>query len=73
MSKGSLHESLNHLIDATDQRMITQDELLIERHHISKAINAVSDSSLPKKNGQGRRRSEPCPNDSPTGVEVDLT
>jgi len=33
MSKGSLHESLNHLIDARDQRMITSDELLIEEHH----------------------------------------
>jgi four helix bundle protein len=42
MSKGSLHESLNHLIDARDQRMITDDELLIEEHHIRKAINAVT-------------------------------
>ena len=42
MSKGSLHESLNHLIDARDQRMITRDELLIEEHHIKKAINAVT-------------------------------
>ena len=42
MSKGSLHESLNHLIDARDQRMITSDELLIERHHIEKAISAVT-------------------------------
>ena len=36
------HESLNHLIDARDQRMITEDELLIEEHHIRKAINAVT-------------------------------
>jgi len=42
MSKGSLHESLNHLIDARDLRMITGDELLIERHHIEKAVNAVT-------------------------------
>ena len=42
IAKGSLHESLNHLIDARDQRMITEDELLIEEHHIKKAINAVT-------------------------------
>ena len=42
IAKGSLHESLNHLIDARDQRMITEGELLIEEHHIKKAINAVT-------------------------------
>jgi len=42
MSKGSLHESLNHLIDARDQRMITEDELLNEVHHIRKAIDTVT-------------------------------
>jgi len=42
IAKGSLHESMNHLIDARDQRFITEDELLIEEHHIKKAINAVT-------------------------------
>jgi four helix bundle protein len=42
IAKGSLHESLNHLIDARDQRMITEDELLIEEHHVRKAINTVT-------------------------------
>ena len=42
IAKGSLHESMNHLIDAKDQRLITEDELLIEEHHIKKAINAVT-------------------------------
>jgi four helix bundle protein len=42
IAKGSLHESMNHLIDARDQRLITEDELLIEEHHIKKAINAVT-------------------------------
>jgi hypothetical protein len=59
------NESLNHLIDACDQQMITEDELLIERHHIKKAIPQ-------KKNGRERRRSSSHPNDSPTGVETDI-
>ena len=42
IAKGSLHESMNHLIDAKDQRLITEDELLIEEHHVKKAINAVT-------------------------------
>ena len=71
MSKGSLHESLNHLIDATDQRMITQDELLIERHHITKAINAVTGlirhletSKEPDRNEpRTRNPTEPNPED----------
>ena len=42
ISKGLLHELVNHLIDARDQRMITEDELLVEEHHIIKAINAVT-------------------------------
>ena len=42
IAKGSLHESMNHLIDARDQRLITEDELLVEEHHIKKAINAVT-------------------------------
>ena len=42
IAKGSLHELVNHLIDARDQRMITEDELLVEEHHVKKAINAVT-------------------------------
>lgn len=42
ISKGSLHESTNHLIDARDQRFMTEDELLIEEHYIRKAIHAVT-------------------------------
>ena len=37
IAKGSLHESVNHLIDARDQRMISEDELLIEEHHVKRA------------------------------------
>jgi four helix bundle protein len=36
IAKGSLHESVNHLIDAKDQRLITEDELLIEESIISR-------------------------------------
>jgi four helix bundle protein len=42
IAKGSLHESLNHLINACDQNMITEDELKVERHHINKAIDSVT-------------------------------
>ena len=71
MSKGSLHESLNHLIDAADQRLMTQDELLLERHHISKAIHAVTGlirhletSKEPDRNPfRTRNPTEPDPED----------
>jgi len=42
IAKGSLHESINHLIDARDSRYITDDELSIEEHHLKKAIHALT-------------------------------
>ena len=42
IAKGSAHEVLNHLIEARDQRLITEDELMIEEHHVRKAINAMT-------------------------------
>ena len=42
IAKGSLQESLNHLIDARDRQFIADDELFIEEHHIKKAIHAVT-------------------------------
>ena len=71
ISKGSLHESLNHLIDARDQRMITEDELLIEEHHIKKAIDAVTGLIRHLETTKGPREPEPepepgTPNQNPT-------
>ena len=77
MSKGSLHESLNHLIDAKDQRMISADELVMERHHIEKAINAVTglirhletskepDRNQPRTRNPKPRTVTPNPNPNP--------
>ena len=72
MSKGSLHESLNHLIDAKDLRMITEDELLLEEHHIRKAINAVTGlirhletSKEPDRNARKNIEPEPEPEPEP--------
>jgi four helix bundle protein len=61
ISKGSLHESLNHLIDARDQRMITEDELLIEEHHIKKAIDAVTGLIRHLETTKGPKEPEPEP------------
>ena len=71
ISKGSLHESLNHLIDARDQRMITEDELMIEEHHIKKAIDAVTGLIRHLETTKGPREPEPepepgTPNQNPT-------
>ena len=73
MSKGSLHESLNHLIDARDQRIITEDELLIEEHHIRKAIDTVTGlirhlemSKEPDHNQRRRLHQDPGQNPNPT-------
>jgi four helix bundle protein len=71
ISKGSLHESLNHLIDARDQRMISADELLLEEHHIRKAIDTVTGlirhletSKEPDRNlRRTRNPTEPDPED----------
>ena len=40
--EGSLQESLNHLIDAKDLRLITRDDLSVEEHHVRKAINTAT-------------------------------
>jgi four helix bundle protein len=41
IAKASETEVLNHLIDAYDMRVISEDELMIEEHHVRKALNAV--------------------------------
>ena len=40
IAKGSEVEVLNHLIDLRDQRLISEDELLLAEHAAKKAINA---------------------------------
>lgn len=42
IARGSEQEVLNHLIDACDQRLITDDELRIEEHHLRKALDAAA-------------------------------
>ena len=42
IAKGSEQELLNHLIDARDQRLLSDDELVLEEHHIRKALNSAS-------------------------------
>jgi hypothetical protein len=34
IARGSQEEVLNHFIDARDQLMLTEDELMIEEHHV---------------------------------------
>ena len=41
IAKGSDVEVLNHLVDLRDQRLISEDELLIAEHDANRAINAV--------------------------------
>lgn len=41
IAKGSEVEVLNHLIDLRDQRLISEDELLVAEHDANRAINAV--------------------------------
>lgn len=41
IAKGSEVEVLNHLIDLRDQRLISEDELMLAEHKAKKAINAV--------------------------------
>ena len=41
IAKGSEVEVLNHLIDLRDQRLISEDELMLAEHAAKKAINAV--------------------------------
>ena len=41
IAKGSEVEVLNHLIDPRDQRLISEDELLVAEHAARKAINAA--------------------------------
>src|SRR4030095_4888067 len=41
IAKGSEVEVLNHLIDLRDQRLISEDELLLAEHTAKKAINAA--------------------------------
>jgi four helix bundle protein len=41
MAKGSEVEVLNHLIDLHDQKLITEDELMIAEHKARRALKAV--------------------------------
>jgi four helix bundle protein len=41
ISKGSLEEVLNHMIDAHDQRLISADELAAHEHRIRRALKAT--------------------------------
>jgi len=42
IAKGSEAEVLNHLIDARDQRLITDDEFLLAEHLIKRALKAAN-------------------------------
>lgn len=42
IARGSEQEVLNHLIDARDRRLITDDELMLEEHHVRKALDAAA-------------------------------
>jgi four helix bundle protein len=41
IAKGSLEEVLNHMIDAHDQRFLSEDELNLHEHRIRKALKAT--------------------------------
>lgn len=41
IAKASEIEVLNHLIDARDRRLLTQDQFLIEEQYVRKALKAV--------------------------------
>lgn len=41
IAKGSEVEVLNHLIDLRDQKLISEDELMLAEHSAKRAINAV--------------------------------
>ena len=41
IAKASEIEVLNHLIDARDQRLLTDDQLAIEEHHVRRALKAI--------------------------------
>jgi four helix bundle protein len=41
IAKASEIEVLNHLVDARDQRLISDDQLMIEEHHVRRALNAI--------------------------------
>lgn len=42
IARGSQEEVLNHFIDARDQRLLTDDELMLEEHHIRGALAAMA-------------------------------
>lgn len=41
IAKGSQVEVLNHFIDARDQRLLTNDQLLIEEHYVRIALKTT--------------------------------
>ena len=41
IAKASETEVLNHFIDAHDQKLLTQDQLLIEEHYVRRALKAA--------------------------------
>lgn len=42
IAKGSEAEVLNHLVDAHDQRLITDDEFLLTEHLVKRALKAAN-------------------------------
>jgi four helix bundle protein len=63
IAKGSLNEVLNHMIDAHDQRLLSQDELLVHEHRIRKALKATAGliRHLESTQEPPRRRRPPAP------------
>jgi len=64
IAKASEIEVLNHLIDARDQRLLTDDQLAIEEHYVRRALKAIvglihhlestpEPPNLPRKKGTG--------------------
>jgi four helix bundle protein len=65
IARGSETEVLNHFVDARDQQLLTEDELLVEEHYIRGALKAAAglirhlesapDPKHPKKNLERNR------------------
>lgn len=41
IAKASETEVLNHFIDAHDQKLLTEDQLMIEEHYVRRALKAA--------------------------------
>jgi hypothetical protein len=58
--------------NATDESEAFVIWRICRSKHLANPRNKASGESAEQKNGGGRRRSATPPNDSPTGVEIDL-